>query len=144
MPEEAPEATEAGTTNAEESVDWKKRYEDLRPQYDRIQNQYNQYEDPQFKEQKFKEWATDFGYEIDEGTEPEVTYDDPSDALRAEIEELRSNFQNYTQQQTQAQKAYIAESYADRELNRLGVEDERVQTWIKTRATAMPAIQYEG
>jgi len=146
MAEEATEVTtEAGTEtpNAETVVDWKKRYEDLRPQYDRIQNQYNQYEDPQFKEQKFKEWAADFGYEIDEGTETEV-YDDPSEALRAEIAAQRQEFQQFKQELTQSQQVQIAESFADRELDKLGVQDERVQEWIKTRATAMPAIQYEG
>jgi len=147
MADEANEVTtevdgEVAANSTESVVDWKKRYEDLRPQYDRIQNQYNQYEDPQYKEQKFKEWASEFGYEI-EDTDTEV-YDDPADQLRAEIAELKSNFQNYTQQQTQAQEVQIAHSYADRELEKLGVTDERVGTWIKSRATSMPAIQYEG
>ena len=86
-PVEAQEATpDTGTpelTAAEEL--YQKRYNDLRPEYDRVQNELRKYNDPEQRRQTFDQWAEEFGYTLDEGEQDYTEYDDPVEALRAEL-----------------------------------------------------------
>jgi hypothetical protein len=135
----APEETASVETPV---VDWEKRYSDLRSEFDRRNQQYT---DPEYRQQLFGELASEYGYQIpqDEAAE-QYTYEDPTDQLRAELMKMREEFQSYTQQQAHQQQVAIAEAYAESRLDDLGVQDDRKREWIATRATAMPAIQYEG
>jgi hypothetical protein len=121
-------------------IDWKKRYEDLRPQYDRVQNEYSQYQDPEYRQQLFAQLAEEQGYTLG----GDDVYEDPTEQLRAE---LRAEFQQELSRRDQAtaneQAVLYAQNYADNKLNELGVEDETIRNWIETKATAMPALQDE-
>lgn len=145
-PVEAQEATpDTGTpelTAAEEL--YQKRYNDLRPEYDRVQNELNKYTDPEQRRQVFTEWAGEFGYTLDEGEQQFEEYDDPNEALRAELDSLKSEWQNYTAQQQQQMAINIAESYSENKLDALGIENEKQREWIVSRASAMPALEHEG
>lgn len=118
-------------------IDWESRYNNLRPQYDRTQNELSQYQDPEYRQQLFQELASEFGYSFDGSDE----YVDPTEQLRAE---LRAEFQQELSARDQRAAlegaANHAMEFADRALDKLKVEDEKVREWIETRATAMPAI----
>jgi hypothetical protein len=144
VPEEAPnEATPNGTPT--DGVDWKKRYEDLRPQYDRTQNELQRFQtDPEYREQLFNDLASERGYELPTG-EPEYDYEqDPAEAVRAELNTLKQEWQNFTAAQQQQAAISAAEAYSESKLDELGVENEKQREWIVSRATAMPALQHEG
>ena len=58
-----PEPTETPTPDVFET-----RYNELRPQYDRTQNELHRYQnDPDFRQQLFAELAAENGYELDDG-----------------------------------------------------------------------------
>ena len=144
MSEQAESATEQIEEPTQEDaggIDWKKRYEDLRPQYDRVQNEYSQYQDPEYRQKLFAELAEEQGYTL--GGSDEV-YEDPTEQLRAE---LRAEFQQELSKRDQAvaheQAVQHAQNYADTKLNELKVEDETVRSWIETKAASMPALQDE-
>jgi len=121
---------------------YQKRYNDLRPEYDRTQNELNRYQsDPEFRKQLFEELATEQGYEFDNSTDENY---DPLEQLRAE---LRSEFQQTLTQRDQElslrEQAAYAQQHANTQLNSYGVEDDTVRSWIETRALAMPHLQDE-
>ena len=92
-PIEAQEATpDTGTPEPTESVQndvFEQRYNELRPQYDRTQNELHRYQnDPEFRAQLFQELAAENGYELESEQEPE--YDDPYEKTQAELAELRA------------------------------------------------------
>lgn len=140
-PVEAQEATPTGTPGSAEEL-YQKRYSDLRPEYDRVQNELNKYKDPEQRRQVFTEWAEEFGYTLDEGETYEEN--DPSEALRAELQALKQEWQGFTQQQQQQAAINIAEAYSENKLDSLGVQNEKQREWIVSRASAMPALQHEG
>ena len=139
--ESAEEQIEEPTQEDAGGIDWKKRYEDLRPQYDRVQNEYSQYQDPEYRQKLFAELAEEQGYTL--GGTDEV-YEDPTEQLRAE---LRAEFQQELSKRDQAalhaQAVEHAQNYAETKLNELGVEDEKVREWIELKSTAMPALRDE-
>ncbi len=140
VPEGTEEATPEGTPTTPE-VDWEKRYNDVRPEYDRVQNELNRYKDPAHREQLFNELASEYGYEIEQETQE---YDDPADQLRAELAEMKQWRDNYVAEQQYQRAAQYAESYSEDRLDSLGVDNERQREWIVSRAMLLPAIQHEG
>jgi hypothetical protein len=147
-----PEATEA--PSAEQKDVFEQRYNELRPQYDRTQNELHRYQnDPAFREQLFNELATEFGYEM-EG-EPEDEYIDPDEAVQRELQELKQWRNEFVEQQQLQQQAAIAEHYSENKMTELGIPDvtdrslppeikeqaELQRNWIVTRAMALPGIQ---
>ncbi len=146
QPVEAETATPETGTPSEEL--YQKRYSDLRPEYDRTQNELHQarsellkYTDPDNRRSLVEEW----GYTVDEG-EPEYTesYEDPAAAVREELASLKQEWQNFTAQQQQQAAVAAAEAYSEQKLDSLGIENERQREWIVSRAAAMPALQHEG
>jgi hypothetical protein len=104
--ESAPEAVEAGT-RAEDAIDWAKRYNDLRPEFDRAKQRLAELEsfveslsDPETQ----AEALAAFGLEV-EPEDGEAYDDDELAALRRELEELKG----LTQSQLEAQQAAEAE-----------------------------------
>jgi hypothetical protein len=139
--EPATEQVEEPTPEDAGGIDWKKRYEDLRPQYDRVQNEYSRYQDPEHRQQLFAELAEEQGYSLQGSDE---LYEDPTEQLRAELRaELQQELSKRDQAVAHAKAVEYAQTYADSKLDALGVEDETVRGWIETKATAMPALQDE-
>ena len=76
--------------------------------------------------------------------EPE--YDDPDEALRAELTELKTWRDGYVEQQQMQHQAAIAEQYSESKMTEFGIpaegDDAELQrNWIVTRAMALPAVQ---
>lgn len=144
MSEQAEPATEQDVEPTQEDaggIDWKKRYEDLRPQYDRVQNEYSQYQDPGYRQELFAQLAEEQGYTL--GGDDEV-YEDPTEQLRAELRaEFQQELSKRDQAKAHAEAVAIAENYAETKLDALKVEDEKTRDWIALKATAMPALQDE-
>lgn len=154
-PVEAQEATPDPGTPTTESVDaFEQRYNELRPQYDRTQNELHRYQnDPEFRSQLFQELAAENGYELEAEQEPE--YDDPYEKTAAELAELRAWKESFVEQQAIQEQAAIAKQYSENKMTEFGIpdstdrnlpEDERElagmqRDWIVTRAMALPAIQ---
>jgi len=149
MADQNPEATpETGTP--EENL-YEKRYNDLRSEYDRLQNRVN---NPDSRRQLFDELASEYGYTLDEGDnnteteEYEDPYADPYEArmekYEKELAAMQQQWQTYTTQQQQNQAIQFAEAYSEDRLDELQVADERTREWIVSRATAMPALEHEG
>lgn len=148
-PIEAQEATpDPGTpvtepTAAEANV-FEQRYNELRPQYDRTQNELHRYQnDPEFRQQLFEELAAENGYELDAG-EPE--YDDPTEALQAKLDALEQWKTSFEENQAMQRQAQIAEHYSENKMTEFGIpaegDDAELQrNWIVTRAMALPAVQ---
>lgn len=111
--QDTPEAPEEGgpeqgiPADKPESVDWEKRYNDLRPEFDR-QNQrvsqleefYGQLADPETQADALRA----LGLELD--AEEEEEYQDPEEVLAKRLEGVESYL---TQQQEQAQEAELLE-----------------------------------
>jgi len=148
-----PEVTEA--PSQQEKDVFEQRYNELRPQYDRTQNELHRYQnDPAFRQELFNELATEFGYELDAGDE-EDEYLDPSEAAIKKLEELEKWRDGYVEEQQMQRQAVIAEKFSESKMTELGLpddndralsEDERAQAqlqrnWIVTRAMSLPATQ---
>jgi hypothetical protein len=153
QPVEAETATpETGTPNSTEEL-YQKRYSDLRPEYDRTQNELHQarsellkYTDPESRRQIFDQWVEEYGYTKDEGEQYE--YEDPTAAeiaqLRAEQAQIRQELQERDQRFANERALEFAESYGENRLRDLGITSEKQADWIASRAAAMPALQLEG
>ena len=143
------EPTNGGTP----TEDYQKRYEDLRPQYDRTQNELNALraeqdrvgQDPEAQRELLKAW----GYEIEAEPDPEPPAD--LDELRAQLlAELRQEIEPVKQTQAQiAQENELAqaEAHATRVFTSLGEKrgfdlDENEQEAVIGRALTMPADEH--
>jgi len=123
-------------------IDWRKRYEDLRPQYDRVQNEASQYQDPEYRKQLFQELAEENGYTLGG---PDEVYEDPTEQLRAELRaELQQELSKRDQAAAQADAIAYAEAHAESKLDELKVQSEKARDWIALKATAMPALRDEN
>lgn len=124
-------------------IDWeaadnpyRKRYEDLRPEADRRQSELDRtqslIDDLRGADiERQRAAAAQLGFELAE-EEPE-TYDDPSDALRAEIEALKGQFGALTKEREQQRISQAVESALDTlEL------DEGDKDWVLARAISLP------
>jgi hypothetical protein len=148
--EQAPATEQVEEPTQEETggIDWKKRYEDLRPQYDRVQNEYSRYQDPEYRQQLFTELAEEQGYAL---PGPDELYEDPTEQLRAELRaELQQELSKRDQADLHKQAVLYAQDYADAKLDEIGVDKkqygedaDKIREWIETKATAMPALQDE-
>lgn len=153
------EATPTGTPETVEPteqqlVDHEKRYNDLRPIYDRTQNELHRYQnDPEFRQELFRELAAENGYQLGEDTGEEY-YADPDEELRRELQELKQWKEEYVMTQEQREQAAIAEHYSENKMTEFGIPDdndrslsqedretaELTRNWIATRAMALPGV----
>lgn len=83
-------------TPDEQQIDWQKRYNDLRPQFDRTNQQLAQLNDEEYQRQLMAQW----GYEVEEPA-PEQGWADPNEELAKQVAELNE----WKTQQTQAEQA---------------------------------------
>lgn len=131
--------TPAGTDAPQEQqttqeVDWQKRYTDLQREFTTTRQQLT---DPEYQAQVAQEWLSQQGYTLPEESEPE--YEDPTEALRAELEQIKQQLDNRTQEEQRAQQLEALEQYSESKLNELGLaEKDPARDWIVSRAIAMP------
>jgi hypothetical protein len=133
-PVDTPEGTDQ--TQQEREMIELERYKQLQAEFTRTRQQMT---DPEYQAQVAQEWLSANGYALPTDEEPEVDeFADPSEALRAELEELkqwRDQFESSSQQQQQIQ---ALEDYSERKLSELGLsEDDPARDWIVSRAIAM-------
>lgn len=143
MPEQDPQAPLVDTPELsapdpgtpEQQIDWQKRYNDLRPQFDRTNQQLAQLNDEEHRRQLMAEW----GYEIEDPAEQQqYAYEDPNAELRQQIAELAEWKNTQEQQRQQAQQleqitSSVAEQFKAVDPNL----DEDDREWITTRALNM-------
>lgn len=116
------------------TIDWesadnpyKGRYEDLRPQYDRIHPRYNQYEqvvqglsNPETAPEILKA----FGYDIeDEGT-PDPDDLDPEERFEQRFGKIENYLQEQSERAEEAELAQLEKEFFSQEFQRLEVPDD--------------------
>jgi len=113
-PEETPETSASDGQSQDESVDWAKRYNDLRPEFDRTTQRLSQYEqvvnalqDPDLRDDALSA----LGIELDEEAEE---YDDPVDAMNSKFSALEQKLAEQeetreSERYEQAEEKFIAQ-----------------------------------
>lgn len=145
--EETPETTDEAAsqeTPAEspaESVDYQKRYDDLRPEFDRTTQRlkefeefYGQLADPETQAQALKA----LGLELQQDEEDDDEYRDPDDELRQQVQELTAHQQQEAEVRQEAETAQLEQMYVEQEIGKLGNLSE---AWKKQIAEF--AVAYE-
>jgi len=134
--EETPAATE-------QTIDWQKRYEDIRPEFDRTNQALSQYqslvdglqsEDPDTR----AEAALALGFELVDGAEEEV--DEPVDQdteLARQVAELNQWRAQQQQDATEQQQLAQVEAHVDAQMGALEGLDEADRDWVLSRALAL-------
>jgi hypothetical protein len=141
LPEQDPQAPSQDTpdisapdpgTPDEPQINWQKRYEDLRPQFDRTNQELARLNDESYQRELMARW----GYEVED---PEPGYaPDPNDEVRQKLAELEEWKNTQEQQREQAQQLeQITASVADQFRQAGGDLDERTREWVTTRALNM-------
>jgi hypothetical protein len=138
--------------STQQEVDWAKRYSDLQPEYTRttqelstLRQREDAYkallysDDPDTRQQA----AQALGIELAEDGADDTQYDDPTDALRAELEQLKQTVSgDLTARQQQEQIASL-EAAAESSMDTLQVpKDEAVRDWLVSRAVALPPTEH--
>jgi len=132
-----------GTPDAP-TIDWERRYNDLRPQFDRTAQEAAQLRaeqerlqtDPDYQ----RELLTRLGYEIEE---PDQGYQDPTAAeiaaLRQQVSELSGWKDNLTAEQQQAQQLQVINASVEEQFRSTAPDlDPATREWVETRALGMP------
>jgi hypothetical protein len=131
---------------------YEKRYNDLQPEYTRATQEAAElrrrdaawealmYADDQDTRQQA---AQALGIELAEDGADDTQYDDPTDALRAELEQLKQTVSgDLTARQQQEQIASL-EAAAESSMDTLQVpKDEAVRDWLVSRAVALPPTKH--
>lgn len=137
--------------------DWQKRYTDLQAEYTRSQQASKE---AQEREQWYQALVTSddpdtrrqaaeiLGFElpddeqVDEGFEPDG-YEDPTEQLRAELEELKAWKDSLTQNERQQVEQEFTSAYAHEQLDELGVDPEDTETrrLVFERALSLPRLR---
>lgn len=132
-PTPAPE----GTPGPE--IDYRKRYEDLRPTFDRTSQEAAQLRaemervtgDPDYQRQLMASW----GYEVED---PYSQEPDPTEDLRAQLNELSEWRNTLTAEQQEAAQLQKITASVDEQFRAVGAElDDATKEWITTRALNM-------
>lgn len=132
-PTPAPE----GTPGPE--VDYRKRYEDLRPTFDRTSQEAAALRaemervtsDPDYQRQLMASW----GYEVENDASPAH---DPNEELRAQLAELSEWKNTLTAEQQEAAQLQKITASVDEQFRAVGAGmDEATKEWITTRALNM-------
>lgn len=125
--------------NRTESVNWEKRYNDLRPEWDRTKQQLSQYEqfignlrNPETQAEALRA----LGYELEaDDAEPE---DDDADPYESRFEKIESFLEQQAEAQAQAEFEAMFEDYVDQEVSKLDPKGEFDQDYIELLVAAAP------
>lgn len=126
----------------EPAIDWQKRYEDLRPEYDRTTQRASQYEqlvnalrdgDPDTRAEAARLLDLEFVTEENDGS-----FEDPSDEALTRVAALEAQLAaQRDEQQSQAHLAHV-ETAVETQLDSIDGLDEGDKDWIVSRAISMP------
>lgn len=118
-----------GTPDAPE-INWQKRYEDLRPQFDRTNQQLAQLNDEAYQRQLMAEW----GYEVEDPEPTQETESEYAERL-ARLEQAEEARQAQAQQDAQLQQIT---SSVDEQFKQTAPDlDPQTREWVTTRALNM-------
>lgn len=142
--------TQAGPDGTPGEIDWSKRYNDLRPEFDRTKQELAAAREAAEQWTRFQqnpeEVLTELGYAVEDGDTaedvlgPEDPYEDPQvTALRRELEQIKQTVGGMTQAQEEAQNMQVIARSLDEQFAALpeGLS-ERAQDWIAVRASSLP------
>lgn len=131
----APSAPDTGTP--EQQIDWQKRYNDLRPQFDRTNQQLAQLNDEEHRRQLMAEW----GYEVEEPA-PEQGWADPNEELAQQVAELREWKEQRTQAEREQEQLQQITASVDAQFKEAATDlDAATREWVTTRALNMDPRQ---
>jgi hypothetical protein len=127
-PESAPDH---GTP--EPQINWQKRYEDLRPQFDRTNQQLAQLNDEEGRKQLMAQW----GYEVEDAP-PEQEWVDPNQEVLQKLQELEDWKNQRTQAEQEAEQLQRLSANVDDQFRVAAPDiDKETREWVTTRALNM-------
>lgn len=145
----AVEGAEEGAATQQQEIDYAKRYNDLRPEFDRTTAKLSQaelreeaykallYSDDQDTRQKA---AQALGIELADDEDDGTQYDDPTEALRAEFDQLKQTVTGDRSARQEQEQIAALEAAADASMDALKVpEDAELRDWLVRYAVASPA-----
>ena len=143
--EETPGTDEQQHEGQQPEVDWQKRYEDMRSEFDRrgtrlseLQQQAQLLEALQSGDADLQRQAyAALGLEIVDDAADD-TYADPQDQLAQRLEALEAQIQQRDQQAQQATQIAQIEQHVEQQLAGLDGLDDSDREWIVNTAVAMP------
>lgn len=130
-------------------INWQKRYEDLRPEFDRTRQQLSQVEQQAQQLQALQQdpdalaaFLSQLGYEIDGGDEPQE-FLDPNEQKLSELERETAEMRAWREQQEQQAHLAQLESAVEAEMSELGIPEdaEVLRNMLVSRAVALPATE---
>ncbi len=151
--QDTPTAPQEGDA-ATESVDWEKRYNDLRPEYDRVKTEWSQREedlalleaiqsDPDTQRQLYEELAQAYGTDAEDVEEPlDETGLDPAILSKLqELDEKSARYEQHLQKQEEDELVQQMDEFITDSLEKLSdgqeLSDDE-ETWIVSRAVSLP------
>jgi hypothetical protein len=147
-PENAGTAEEApGTQTEQQQIDWEKRYNDMRSEFDRRGTRVSELEplqqavadlrsdDPDTRARAAQALGLPFEF-VDDTQDDEYT--DPSEALAREIAAIKEQLASRDQEAQQAQQIAQIEQYVEQQLAELDGLNERQRKYVVNTAVAMP------
>lgn len=146
-PAAATEGTPAPADAQQEEENWQQRYLDTQAAYtqgqqemSRLRGQVDQYADPEYRSQLFRELAAEQGYEIqDPADDDSQIYQETDPRIRAELEELKQWRDSTTSEQQQSQHIEWLDTIVGEQFGELGTQlTDKQEEWITNRAFSMP------
>lgn len=143
---EATTSTEAQEAAEQAVVDWEKRYNDIRPQFDRVTGRNSELEQ---REQWFNLLATSedpdtrrqaaeaLGYEVEGDDEPQ----EPDAQLAQRLEKLEQTLSKQAEDAQQNARIAQVEQHVDTALAGLDGLDDSDRDWVVARAVALPPTE---
>lgn len=143
--------TPTGGEGSQQEIDWAKRYSDLQPEYTRttqelstLRQREDAYkallysDDPDTRQQA----AQALGIELADD-DSDTQYDDPTEALRAELEQLKQTVSGDLTARQQQEQIAALETAAEQSMDTLQVpQDEALRDWLVSRAVALPPTEH--
>jgi chromosome segregation ATPase len=134
--QDTPESAPTGTPD--QQINFEQRYNDLRPQFDRIAQEAAQLraerERLQNDEDYQRELLKQLGYEIEDPAPAADPTAAELAALRQQVTELSGWRDNLTQEQVQAQQLQVLEQSVNEQFKAIPDLDEADREWVEDRA----------
>ena len=139
----APDTSTEPVVEAPAAIDYEKRYSDLRPEYDKANQELAQYRslytDLQSEDQDTRlQAAQALGLEFVTDDQDQQEPLDPMDELRAELAQMKSGLAERDQNTAQEQQIAELEQNINSQLDQITGLDESDRDWVLYRALNMP------
>lgn len=149
-------AEDPGTQGPPQDVDWQQRYDHLQPEYTRATQEaadlrnWRQWAELAFTsedEDTRRQALEALGYELpadEEQLEP-AEYEDPVEALRADVDTVRDRLDTQDEQARVSEEDALIRAITDERLGQLEGLDKDSQNWVLAYAiNALPALREPG